>query len=89
MAVDHVRTLLLAGYRHAITAPNAEAAFDEVQNIAGVTLDPVAFHEAVATCLRDGLIRDPVRLTEQSLQCHWRLELTQAGVARARDLTGA
>jgi hypothetical protein len=87
--VDHVRALLLAGYHHAITAPNADAAFEQVQNIAGVPLDPVAFHEAVATCLRDGLILDPVRLTEQSLQCHWQLELTQAGVARARDLTGA
>ena len=89
MPVDHVRILLLAGYRHAITAPNAEAALEQVQDITGVPLGPVAFHEAVATCLRGGLIRDPVRLTEQSLQCHWRLELTQAGVARARDLTGA
>ena len=28
------------------------------------------------------------RLPEGSLQCHWRLELTPAGVARARALIG-
>ena len=39
--------------------------------------------------LRDGLIREPIRLEPQALQCHWRLELTPDGVALARTLTGA
>jgi hypothetical protein len=38
----------------------------------------------VAACLRDGLIREPVRLPEGALQCHWHLELTPKGVAAAR-----
>ena len=44
-----------------------------------------AFCNAVAACLRDGLIREPIRLPEGALQCHWHLELTPAGVAAARQ----
>ena len=51
---------------------------------ADVTFD--AFRAAVAACLRDGLIRDPIRLPEGALQCHWRLELTSNGVSMARAL---
>jgi hypothetical protein len=49
-----------------------------------ITFD--AFCDAVATCLRDGLIREPIRLPEGALQCHWHLELTPKGVAAAREL---
>ena len=50
-------------------------------------MDAVA-HLLVAACLRDGLIREPVRLPAGALQCHWRLELTPDGVAAARALIG-
>ena len=46
-------------------------------------------HDALAACLRDGLIREPVRLPEGALQCHWRLELTPKGVAAGRALVEA
>jgi hypothetical protein len=85
---DHVRLLLLAGYRNAVTTDCAESAFGRIQDIVGHSLDPVSFHDAVAVCLRDGLIREPVRLPENSLQCHWRLELTATGMAVARSLIG-
>jgi hypothetical protein len=85
---DHVRVLLLAGLRNFVTADNAEDGFARIQAIAGDKLDPTRFHDAVAACLRDGLIREPVRLPEGALQCHWRLELTPKGVAAARALAG-
>jgi hypothetical protein len=53
---------------------------------ADVTFD--AFRDAVGACLRDGLIREPIRLPEGALQCHWHLELTPAGVATARSMPG-
>jgi hypothetical protein len=51
-------------------------------------LDAVAFHAAVAEALAAGLIREPVILPPGALQCHWRLDLTPQGVARARELIG-
>ncbi len=44
------------------------------------------FRDAIDACLRDGLIREPIRLPEGALQCHWRLELTPNGVAEVRRL---
>jgi hypothetical protein len=77
--------LLRVGYRHAVSAPNAEAAFEQVQALAGGALDAADFHAAVAEALARGLIREPIRLPEGSLQCQWRLELTPEGVAAARN----
>ena len=45
-------------------------------------IDYHAFCDAVAACLREGLIREPIRLPEGALQCHWHLELTPKGVRR-------
>lgn len=81
-----IRTLLLVGFRNPVTAPNAEAAFEQVQALAGEPLDAALFHTAIAEAQARGLIREPVRLPEGSLQCHWRLELTPEGVAAARAL---
>ncbi len=78
--------LLLIGFRHSITEPNVEAGFERVQAIMGGKLDANAFHDALASSLRDGLIREPVRLPEGSLQCHWHLELTPKGVETVRAL---
>ncbi|MCW3476849.1 hypothetical protein [Limobrevibacterium gyesilva] len=85
---DHVRILLLVGLRHFLTADNAEAAFEKVQETAGRPLDPARFHAAVAACIAEGMIREPIRLESNSLHCHWRLELTPKGVETARTLTG-
>ena len=85
---DHVRVVLLAGLRDFVTADNDEDGFARVQAASGKKLDVAQFHDAIAACLRDGLIREPVRLPEGALQCHWRLELTPKGVAAARALIG-
>ena len=54
--------------------------------ILGESVSYDAFCDAVAACLRDRLIREPIRLPEGALQCHWHLELTPAGVAAARQV---
>ena len=81
--------VLLTAFRHSITEPNVEAGFERISAIAGGKLDPDLFHDALAACLRDGLIREPVRLPEASLQCHWQLELTPKGVDAVRAMTRA
>jgi hypothetical protein len=78
--------LLLIAFRHSIIEPNVEIAFERIQAIIGKSADAAAFHAALASCQRDGLIREPVRLPEGSLQCHWHLELTPKGVEAVRAL---
>ena len=81
------RTLLLAAaFRHQINEPNIEAGFERFTALTGQALPYDAFCESVASCLRDHLIREPIRLPEGELQCHWHLELTPAGVAAARQI---
>jgi hypothetical protein len=81
------RTLLLTtAFRHRINQPNIEAGFEQFVALAGAPVTYDAFRDAVAACLRDGLIREPIRLPDGALQCHWHLELTPKGVAAARDL---
>jgi len=81
------RTLLLtAAFQHVINEPNIEAGFERFAALTGGATSYGAFCDAVASCLRDGLIHEPIRLPEGALQCHWHLELTQAGVVAA---TGA
>ncbi len=81
---DARAVLLGVAFRNTVSEPNVEAGFERVRDLAGVPLDARAFHAALAECVRDGLVREPVRLPEGALQCHWRLELTPAGVAAAR-----
>ncbi len=73
--------LLRTGFRHLVTETNAEAGIARIQELTGQALPDTALYEAVAACLREGLIREPVRLPEGALHCHWRLELTPQGVA--------
>jgi hypothetical protein len=84
-----VAGLLHLAYRRPITAANADEAFRKVQDIAAIPADPASFHAAVAEAMAAGLIADPVVLPAGALQCHWRLQLTPAGLARARALIGA
>ncbi len=76
--------LLTVAFRHVISEPNIEAGYDRFRAIAGDAIGFDAFRDAVAQCLREGLIREPIRLPEGALQCHWHLELTPKGVAAAR-----
>jgi len=81
---DPVAAILASVFRHALNEPNIEAGYERFRALSGDALDEDAFRAAIAECLRRGLIRDPVRLPEGALQCHWHLELTPAGVAAAR-----
>jgi hypothetical protein len=49
----------------------------------GTAIDPGAFAASLARLLASGLIRDPVRLSEGDLHCHFVLEATPAGIAAA------
>jgi len=86
--VDIGALLLRTGLTATIDEPSAEAAYEHFRALAGGMLEAEAFHDAVAACVRQGLIREPLRLDEQSLHCHWRLVLTAEGVARARTGIG-
>ena len=78
--------LLRTAFRHVIHEPNLELGHERFVTLTGTAVAYDAFCDAVATCLRDGLIREPIRLPEGALQCHWHLELTPAGVAATREL---
>jgi hypothetical protein len=78
--------LLRAAFRHSISEPNIEAGYARFHALDADTIDYPAFCDAVASCLREGLIREPIRLPEGALQCHWHLELTPKGVQAARAM---
>jgi hypothetical protein len=82
--MDPLDLLLVTAFRHVIHEANAEAACQRFQSITARPVNGQTFHEAVARALREGLVRDPIRLPEGALQCHWHLELTPAGVTAAR-----
>jgi hypothetical protein len=78
--------LLITAFRHRIGEPNIEAGFARFRELAQQNIDYQTFSDAVAACLRAGLILEPIRLPEGALQCHWHLELTPKGVGAARAL---
>jgi hypothetical protein len=82
---DAATMLLTVAFRHVINEANIEAGYSRFVTLAGAALQYGAFCDAVAACLREGLIREPIRLPEGALQCHWHLELTSAGVAAVRS----
>ena len=82
--MDALDLLLVTAFRHVIHEANAEAACERFQRITGQSVDEQTFHDTVARAQRDEFVREPIRLPEGSLQCHWHLELTPAGVAAAR-----
>jgi|ERR1700761_5290586 hypothetical protein len=85
--MDEAQIALLAtAFRHMISEPNVEAGYDRFRSINSSALSFETFCDAVAECLHEGLIREPIRLPEGALQCHWHLELTPRGVAAARSL---
>ena len=82
--MDITPLLLTTAFRHQINEPNIEAGHARFAELVGQDIGIDAFCDAVAACQRDGLIREPIRLPEGALQCHWHLELTPKGVAAAR-----
>ncbi|MBV9653834.1 MAG: hypothetical protein JOZ42_04635 [Acetobacteraceae bacterium] len=58
--------------RHRVDEPNAEAGFDRLRAL-GCACDNAALASAVAACVRDGTLADPVFLADGALQCRWRL----------------
>ncbi len=84
MTPDARGLLLTTAFRGVINEPNIEAGFERFAALTGEAVDFGAFRDAVADCLRDGLIHEPIRLPEGALQCHWHLELTPKGVSAAR-----
>jgi hypothetical protein len=84
--MDTQSRLLITAFRHRISEPNIEAGFERFIALTGETVSYDAFCEAVAASLREGLVREPIRLPEGALQCHWHLELTPSGVAGARQI---
>ncbi|MBS0559896.1 MAG: hypothetical protein JSR21_07565 [Proteobacteria bacterium] len=77
-----IGALLQAAAPAPLVAPDAEAGIAQLRALSATPAPPAAWHEAVAEAVRDGIIRDPVRLPPGALQCHWCLELTTAGRAR-------
>jgi hypothetical protein len=84
--MDAVTLLLTTAFRHVIDAANIEAGYERFAELTNGAVSEDAFRDAATACLRDGLIREPVRLPEGALQCHWHLELTPKGVAAARAI---
>jgi hypothetical protein len=78
--------LLTTAFRHRINEPNIEMGFERFITVTGQPVTYETFCDAVAGSLRDGLIREPIRLPEGALQCHWHLELTPKGVTAARKM---
>jgi hypothetical protein len=85
--MDARAALLLTVFRHPISETNIEAGFDRFAVLSPARVSYDAFRDAVTECLHERLIREPVRLPEGALQCHWHLELTPAGVTEARRLS--
>ncbi len=80
-------TMILAvASRHRINAPDFDAGHERFVALSGMSVSAQEFQDAVASCVADRLVFDPVRLPEGALQCHWHLEPTEAG--RALVATG-
>ncbi len=82
--MDAIAALLAVAFRHVINEPNIEAGYERFWTLSGGALDEDTFRLVITEALRRGLIREPIRLPEGALQCHWHLELTEQGVAAAR-----
>ena len=62
--MDALDLLQVTAFRHVIHEPNAEAACERFLALTGTSGDDRTFHDTVARALREGLVRDPIRLLE-------------------------
>lgn len=76
--------LLTTALRNRICEPNIDLGFERFSALVSGSVDYASFCDAVTTCLAQGLIHEPIRLPDGSLQCHWHLRLTAAGADAAR-----
>ncbi len=61
-----------------------DEAIDGLRRVATALGQPVAAVEPeIAAMVRAGLLRDPIRIPEGALKCHWHLEPTPAGAKLA------
>ena len=60
--MDPMALLLMTALRHRIAEPNIEAGFQRFEAVAEQSVDYQAFCDAVADCLRQHLIHEPIRL---------------------------
>ena len=79
-----VGALLTVAFHSTVREANIEAGYERFAALSAWPMDYGAFCDAVAFSVQAGLIREPIRLPEGALQCHWRLELTPAGAEAAR-----
>jgi hypothetical protein len=84
--MDTRSQLLTTAFRHSISEPSVEIAYQRFRALVAQPIDYASFCDAVADLLRERLIHEPVRLPEGALQCHWHLQLTPAGASAARKL---
>jgi len=87
--MDAEALLLTTAFGHVINEPNIEAGYERFASLTSCAIVADTFRAAVTACLRDQLIREPIRLPDGALQCHWHLELTAKGVGAVRSLLGA
>ena len=78
------RDAVLAAASDRPRGDTAESGYATIRTLTGTNFSDAELAEAVAVCVADGLLRDPVRLEQGALQCYWRAELTPAGVGKAR-----
>jgi hypothetical protein len=71
--------VLVIARAHRIDEPNAEAGFARLRSL-GCEADDAALAAAVAACVQDRALADPVFLADGALQCRWRL--APAGAVR-------
>jgi hypothetical protein len=71
------REAVLTAAHLGVRADNAEEGYAQIRRISGTEFPDADLAEAVAEIVHDGLIRDPVRLLPQRLQCFWQLVLEQ------------
>jgi hypothetical protein len=71
------REAVLTAAHLGVRADNAEEGYAQIRSITGTEFPDAELAGAVAEIVHDGLIRDPVRLLPQHLQCFWQLVLEQ------------
>jgi hypothetical protein len=81
---DAMTAILVAAGSGTVEAPTAELGYERVRALTDTSFNDAALAEAVADAVRDGLLRDPVRLEPGALQCRWVLELASKGVEAIR-----
>lgn len=84
---DLLRRVVSSVAADPINVDNIEIGLDILDQRLGPGFARAALAEAVQEGVRQGLLREPVRLPPGALQCHWHLEATAparrgAGVSR-------